>query len=115
MTTPQPGVLPVVQGAPLDLTITVEGAAARWPDGREARGQIRAQPESALVIFDMTPHLTTSVDGADVLVELHLTGAQTRKIVDGVFDIFVAGPEQTAPLKVWGGAVKVELAVTRWT
>jgi len=108
--------VPLVQGVPLDLEVTVEGGAARWPGGFEARGQVRTSPRSTTVHFDLTPHLTSRADGADVVVELHLTGAHTRQIDGGVFDIYVAeGDAQTAALRVLSGTFTVERAVTRWT
>ena len=108
-------ILPLVQGVPLDLSITVEGGAARYPDGHEVRGEIRSTPAGRTLLFALTPYLSSAVVGEDVVVDLHLTGAQTRQISGGALDVFIAeGPEQAQALRIFDARLEVTRAITRW-
>jgi hypothetical protein len=102
----------VVQGVPLDIQVTVEGGAARWTGERIVASQVRNA--SGRLLVDLSEFFTSAVVGADVVVEAHLTGAQTRLLRSGVYDVFVYDdPTQARGLRVLDGELRVARAVTQ--
>lgn len=56
----------------------------------EVRAQVRAgRTVDSRLRFDLTPFLVPSIDGEDVVVDLVLTGADTRLVQPGYFDVLV--------------------------
>lgn len=114
MTTPaeveDPADLRVVQGLPLTRTYRFVGAAAVWPGavGCEVRAQIRAR-SSYPVLLDLTPYLSAPAVvaagegvGTDIVVTLSMTGADTRLVTRGVYDLYLSddGPQDVRAMRV---------------
>lgn len=113
--------LRLVGGRPLALRARVPGGKAIWSDlaDCEVQGQIRATVNSPAVAFDLTPHLTVAYDGLDVVVDVVLTGADTRSLAasarHGVYDVFLSdvGAVDARAIQLLHGTVAVTTPVTR--
>lgn len=115
----------LVAGEPFARKITVTGATAIWPtlDLLEVRSQVRSgRSETNRLLYDLEPHLAVSIVGVDVVIDLTLTGAETRDLNDvlgdtAYYDMFISdvGPADVRALKIQFGKVGVESNVTAGT
>lgn len=109
--------LAMTAGLPYARRFRVQGGKLVWSnlDQMEVRSQIRQRktPTSPLV-GALTPFLTASYEGDDILIDLELTGAQTRAMVKGYYDIIISdvGTTDARALPVASGKVKVSTLVT---
>lgn len=119
-----------ISGTPVDLEMTaglpytrrvrVTGAALVWPDtdSFEVRSQFRAgkTPDTAL-IADLGQFLTSSVQAGDIVIDIALSGADTRALLPnlkGYYDIVISDPgiEDLRALPILSGRVKLGTLVT---
>lgn len=117
MTHEDPVTFAITQGEPYTLAATITNGAVEYPSGVTVAGQIRKSAHNRLWL-DITDRLSTSVSGSDLVLTLELTGADTRQVRAGVYDIFIfdAGDEdQSRAVRILHGPVTVEYAVTKDT
>lgn len=112
--------LSLTAGLPYSRRARVIGAANIWSavDQFEVRSQVRAgKTESSLFLFDLRPYLTPTIDGEDIVIDLVLTGHDTRLVPKGYYDIIISDPGETdaRALPVLSGKIKVNLLVTAAT
>lgn len=108
--------LAITQGEPFALTATVTDGALIYPENAIARGQIRKAAGNRLYL-SLSERITIGYDGDDLILSMQLTGADTRKVQPGVYDVFVqdfGDPDETRAIRILHGPVEVEYAVT-WT
>lgn len=110
--------LTMVQGVPFSRQIHVVGGTAVWPTlaSVEARAQVRRGEEvSSPLVVDLTPFLTVRIDSLDLVVDMSLTGAQTRAIPrSGFYDLILSdvGTVDARALKILSGKLHLETTVT---
>lgn len=109
--------LEVTAGLPYARRFRVTGATSIWPvlETVEVRSQVRSKKTVASpLVFDLTPYLTRSTDAGDIVIDLELTGAETRTLVKGYYDIILsdAGIEDARAISIAAGQVKVSVLVT---
>lgn len=83
----------VKAGLPFGRRVRVTDGKNIWDnvDDFEARMQIREEESSTSHLkYDFTPHLVKSFDGNDIVIDWNLTGAQTRDLKFGYFDLVVS-------------------------
>lgn len=109
----------VTGGLPYGRRIRFEGVINNdlWPDlnSLEVRSELRVgKAYTTALIKDLRPYLTPVIEGSDLVVELNWTGADTRELVNGYFDIIVSdpGPEDARALRVGPFKVKVKSTTT---
>lgn len=115
--TSTPVALEMTAGLPYSRRFRVQDGKLVWPtlDTFEVRSQIRKRktPTSEL-LGALTPFLTPSYDEDDIVVDLELTGAQTREVVGGYYDIIISdvGTTDARAIPIASGKVKVGTLVT---
>ena len=116
--TSTPVELAMTAGLPYKRRFVVVGGASVWATvGQfEVRSQMRAGRDvNSEFLYDLAQHITPSVVGADIVLDLSLTGAQTRGVpAKGNYDIIVSDPGVTdaRAIPVVNGKVKVGQLVT---
>lgn len=109
--------LSITAGLPFAKSYRIVEGAQVWPglDNFEVRSHVRQQkrPDS-LLLFDLTPHIEATLDGDDILIKIEMTGAETRTVKAGKYDIVVSddGPEDARALVVDSGTVRVGVITT---
>lgn len=81
----------------------------------EVRSEVRAaQAGGGSVLYDLGAHMTKALDGNDITVSLSLTGAQTRALAGGYYDIILSdtGTTDANALRIPGGRVRLGDTVT---
>lgn len=81
----------------------------------EVRAQIRASRNTTAPLKgDLGPHLTPSYDGNDIVIDLSLTGAETRAQAGGYYDMFISdtGATDARAVRLLHGTVRVATAIT---
>lgn len=110
--------LAVTRGVPFARTVRITGGTSIWAtlDDFEVRAQVRAgRSELDALVADLGPYLSVSLDGADILIVLALSGAETRALAAGGFyDILLSdvGTTDARALKVLAGQLTVNPTVT---
>lgn len=109
--------LEVTAGLPYVRKIRVAGATTFWvsDDDYEIRSQVReAKAPTARLVYDLGQHLTGQIEGSDLVIELRMTGAQTRDLPKGYYDIVVSdiGTVDARALRVLSGKVRVSSLIT---
>lgn len=112
--------LELVAGLPYARRFRVTGAASIWPtvESFEIRSHIReGRNENTPLVGRLDLFLTSTIEGQDVVVDLTLTGEQTRSIVKGFYDIIISDPgtEDARALSISSGKVKVSYLRTAAT
>lgn len=82
-------------GVPYARRFRVVGAANVWPTlgDVEVRGQVRARrSHDAALVLDLAPYITPSIEGEDIVGDISMTGAETRTMVSGHYDIVLSDP-----------------------
>lgn len=116
--TSEPVDLVMTAGLPYRRRFRMGGVAAIWPTlpEFEVRSQIRAgKDETTELLYNLAQHITPSIDGVDIVLDLVLTGADTRVIPKkGYYDIIVSDPGVTdqRAIPASSGKIKVGLLVT---
>jgi hypothetical protein len=112
-----------------DITLTVQAGEPfaqqiRIRDGQnvwaslgdfEVRAQVRQyRSTTSDLVVDLTPFLTVSLDANDILITLSLTGAETRAIRGGQYDVIVSdiGTTDARAVVLIYGTVEVSPVVT---
>lgn len=113
----EPTDLAMQAGIPYARRIRITDGKNLWAslDAFEVRSQVRAgRQTSSPLKYDLTPHLTPSFDANDIVVDLVLTGAQTRTMVGGNYDMLVtdAGAVDAQGMRVLHGTLTVEPTTT---
>lgn len=83
----------VVAGLPFIRRVRITAGKNIWMtlSDFEARMHIRvAEDPRSTLKFDFTPHLRKSFDVNDIVIEWNLSGAQTRELKFGYFDLVVS-------------------------
>lgn len=110
--------LTAVRGVPFARRIRVVAGTTIWAtlDDFEVRAQVRSgRSESGRLVADLTEFLTVSLDDADILIDLVLTGAETRALASGgYYDILLSdvGTTDARALKLLAGQFTVNPTVT---
>jgi hypothetical protein len=109
--------LNIVAGLPYARRIRVTDGAKIWPsvDLLEVRSQVRVSPHwKSTLKATLTSYITPSIEGNDLVLDLKLTGAQTRTLSGGYFDMVVSdkGSVDERGLQVIKGIIKLEHLVT---
>lgn len=115
----QPVELILTAGLPYNRRFRVIDGVNVWPTEYtyEARSHIRvAKTFTSRLLFDLTPFLTVTIEGNDILVTLALTGEDTRAIAPGkgYYDIILSdvGAEDDRAISISSGTVTVKTIVT---
>lgn len=109
--------LTVIGGQPFTLRVRMKAGIDMWAtlDLFEARMQVRDRPnEWGKLLNDLSDYLTTSYDGDDVLVDLAMTGQETRALRSGFYDMFVSdtGTTDTKAVRLLYGTFTADRAIT---
>lgn len=104
-------------GLPYNRKIRAIGAAKVWPtlEDFEVLSQIRSErSSSSRLLGSLLPYLSASIDGDDIVLDLEMTGAQTRQTPEGFYDIIISDPGSTdlRAISVLSGRVVVGSLVT---
>lgn len=104
-------------GIPYARRIRITGGKNLWAtlDAFEVRSQVRSGRQvSTPLKYDLTPHLTPSFDANDIVIDLALTGAQTRTVLGGNYDMLItdAGTTDAQGMRVLHGTLTVEPTTT---
>lgn len=109
--------LGITAGLPYSRRFRVHDGTNIWPtlDDFEVRSHVRAGKTSLTpLLTDLTPFLVPTLDGTDIVVDLKLTGAETRTLLKGFFDIVISdkGDVDARALPIASGRVKIGSLVT---
>lgn len=109
--------LDITAGLPYNRRIRVKDAAVTWPtvEDFEVRSDVRVGPSSNSTLKAvLTPYISTSVDGQDLVLDLNLSGTETRALSGGYYDIVVSDPGETdnRAIVVLGGKLTIKPLVT---
>lgn len=109
--------LEITGGLPYNRLIRVKNAALTWPEEEdfEVRSQIRVSPSpKATLKGALTPFITKSIEGDDIVLEMNLTGAQTSVLPGGYYDIVISdvGSTDSRGIRVLKGKITVDHTVT---
>jgi hypothetical protein len=109
--------LVMTAGLPYSRRIRIKNVTNVWPtvDDFEVHSQIRVSnnPRSTLK-GDLSEYITATIDGTDIVLDLRLTGSQTRSVSSGYYDIVISDPTPDAArgIKVLGGQIQIKPLVT---
>lgn len=107
----------IVGGLPYNRRIRVKDAALTWPtlDDFEVASHVRVS-ESRLSTLKaiLTPYIFPSIEGPDIVLDLNLTGSDTRTLSGGYYDIVVSdkGSTDSRAIRALGGKLKIQPLVT---
>lgn len=109
--------LAMTAGLPYARRARVEGGALIWPslDDFEVQSEIRSAKKNGTLLGALVNYITPSIDGDDIVLDIRLTGAQTRLVpVKGYFDVILSdpGPEDARAIPALSGKIKVGTLVT---
>jgi hypothetical protein len=109
--------LPIRAGLPFARRIRVVGGRATWPtlDSFEVRADVRSGASSSSPLrYDLRQHMAVAYDGDDIVIDLSMTGAQTRQAKGGNYDVLVsdAGAEDARAIVAVEGQVTVTPVVS---
>lgn len=107
----------VTAGLPFSRRVRVVDGKNIWVnlEDFEARMQIRVEenPLSTLK-FDFTEYLEKSYEANDIIIEWHLSGAQTRELKYGYYDLILSdvGVDDVRAIKILYGYLRVLSTIT---
>lgn len=109
--------LTIVKGLPYRRSIRVKGGVNVWPtvDDFEVRSQVRVSDDpSSTLKTDLAPYITARIDGLDIVLDLAMTGAESRTVLGGYYDIVVSdkGHTDLNAIRVLGGKFNVKPLIT---
>jgi len=109
--------LEMTAGLPYKRRVRVSGAALIWPtqDSYEVRGQLRVGklPTSQL-IANLGQYLNAFIELGDIVVDIGLTGSQTRTLSTGYYDLVLSDPGaiDARAIRILFGKVKIKTLMT---
>lgn len=117
MGTTDPVYLELTAGLPYARRIRMTDGKLAWPllTDFEVRSHVRAGKDTTSpLLYDLAVHMTPSYDVNDILVDISLTGAQTRLIPPGNFDVIISDPgvEDVRAVRLASGKIKVASLIT---
>lgn len=80
-------------GVPYSRRLRITDGTLVWAslDDFEVRWQVRTGTSDKYpLVFDVTPFLTVSLDDSDIVIDLAMTGADTRAAKSGYYDVLVS-------------------------
>lgn len=109
--------LTVQAGEPYSRRIRVTDGTDIWPDldDFEVRCQVRSgTSERYSLLDDLTPFLTPDIDGDDIVIDLAMTGADTRAAKSGYYDLILSdiGETDVRAIRILDGRFEVEPVIT---
>lgn len=109
--------LMLTAGLPFSRRVRVSGGANIWSTlvDFEVRSQIRREADSTSELLgSLIPYITPSIDGADIVLDIEMSGSQTRIIPEGYFDIVISDPGSTdlRAISVLTGRIKLSNLIT---
>jgi hypothetical protein len=109
--------LNVTGGLPYSRRIRVTNGANIWSsvDDLEVRSQVRVSPDwRSTLKASLSSFITASIDGDDLILDLKLTGSQTRTLSGGHYDIVVTdkGSDDVRGIRVLKGILRLEPLTT---
>lgn len=112
--------LSVVAGLPYRRRFRVVNGTSLWAtlDAFEVRSQIRdGKTTEATLLGSLVPHLTPSIDNLDIVIDLDMSGADTRALPAGYYDIILSdvGTEDERGLRISNGKIKIGSLITAAT
>lgn len=112
-----PVLLEITAGLPYRRRIRVTNGTSLWANlvDFEVRSQLReGKTISSTLLLDLAQFITKSLDGADIVLVLAMTGAETRTLSDGYFDIILSDPgiEDENAIPALTGKVKIGTLIT---
>ncbi|WP_028637708.1 hypothetical protein [Nocardioides sp. URHA0032] len=115
-----PTPLDVQAGVPYSRRIRITDGKNLWANlaDFEVRSQVRAGRQiTSPLKADLRPFLAASFDGNDIVIDLTLTGADTRTLVGGNYDILVTdtGATDALGLRVLHGTLTIAPTTTAAT
>lgn len=115
--TSTPVELIVTAGLPYTRAIRITGGAAIWPelDQFEVRSQVRAgKTEQTALLNDLRPFITKTIVENDIVLLLSMTGAETRTLNAGYYDVILSDPGVTdaRAISALSGKIKIKQLVT---
>lgn len=107
----------ITAGLPFARRIRVANGKNFWSEltDFEVRMQVRASKAyTSELLFDFTPWLVTTFDGNDIVIDWNLTGAQTRAVKSGYFDLVLSdvGTTDGSAIRALSGYFKVSSTTT---
>jgi hypothetical protein len=105
-------------GIPYRRRFRLVDGAAIWStvESFEVRSQIRDKKDSSSELLgSLTPYLTKFIEGNDIVVQLEMTGAQTRTLPKkGYYDIIISDPgvEDDRAIPISSGRITVRSLIT---
>jgi hypothetical protein len=104
-------------GLPYSRRIRVTDGAKIWPtlDLLEVRSEVRVSPIwTSRLKATLSPFITPSIEGDDLILDLKLTGAQTRELSGGHYDVVVTdkGSVDDRGIRVLKGVLRIEQLTT---
>lgn len=103
----------VQAGEPFSRVVRLLNGTSIWATTSdfEVRAQVREeQTMPSKLILDLSPFITKSVDGVDLIATLTLTGEKTRLLKNGFFDVFFSDTGATD-----GKAIRAFKGTIAWT
>lgn len=109
--------LDVTGGLPYSRKFRITNGVNIWStvEAFEVRGQVRAKDKAtAALVANLTPYLSREIDGNDIVVSLSMTGAATRTMNKGYYDILISDPgvEDAKALRVSEGPFNYDQVLT---
>lgn len=109
--------LDITGGLPYNRRVRVVNGAITWPtiDDFEVASEIRVSADKgAKLKGSLTPFIESSVEEDDILLDIRLSGAQTRTLPNGFYDIVISdvGSADHRSIRVLKGRVNVTPLVT---
>lgn len=109
--------LDITAGLPYNRKIRVTNGVNVWPtlEDFEVRCQVRvAANKNSTLKSTLSSYFTSSIEDNDIVIELNMTGSETREILGGYYDVIISdvGPVDARALPLLKGQVRVTPLVT---
>lgn len=109
--------LHITAGLPYHRRMRIVGGASAWPTLQhfEVKSHVRSsESHKATLRFDFTPFLSREIDGSDIVVDLKLTGKDTKSVKSGYYDLIISdvGEVDARAIPVLSGRVILTRVVT---
>lgn len=109
--------LHIVSGLPYSRRIRVVDGVNVWPtlQSVEVKSHVRVSQNSTSTLkSDLTPYLTKSIDGNDIVIDFAVSGLESRNLKGGYYDIVLHDPSDVDArgIVLVSGQVFVERTVT---
>jgi hypothetical protein len=109
--------LDVIGGLPYSRRIRITDGVNTWPtlDDFEVRSEVRVSRSSSSTLrATLGIFITSSIDGNDIVLDLQMTGSDTRSLLGGYYDIVVSdkGDVDLRGIRVLTGQLRVDQLIT---